>query len=155
MGRKLGGCAPFRGSWVPSNSVDWAEAYLHTKWHLSLSAIWPQRTWAENWRAVLLYGRGAGSPSNTMSPSLWRTSVPSRILMHPAVWPQHTGRKLGGRCAPFFGGGAGSPSSTMWPGLRPTSMPSAILIHPFGRNRHGPKIGGCAPFLGRGSWVPI
>jgi len=118
-------------------------------------AIWPQRTWAENWRAVLLYGRGVGSPSNTMSPSLWRTSVPSRILMHPAVWPQHTGRKLGGAVPLFLGGGAGSPSSTMWPGLRPTSMPSAILIHPFGRNKHGPKIGGCAPFLGRGSWVPI
>ena len=25
---------------------------------------------------------------------------------------------------------------------------------PFGHNRHGPKIGGCAP-LGRRSWVPI
>jgi len=28
-------------------------------------------------------------------------------------------------------------------------------MQPFGHNRHGPKIGGCAPFLGRGSWIPI
>jgi len=46
-------------------------------------------------------------------------------------------------------GGAGSPSSTTWPGPRPTSMiPSGILIHPA-------KLGGCAPFLGRKSWVPM
>ena len=31
---------------------------------------------------------GAGSPSNTMSPS--PTSVPSNILIHPTVWPQCT-----------------------------------------------------------------
>ena len=28
-------------------------------------------------------------------------------------------------------------------------------MQPFGHNRHGPKIGGSAPFLMRGSWVPI
>jgi len=31
---------------------------------------------------------GAGSPSNTMSPGPGTTSVPSGILIHPAVWPQ-------------------------------------------------------------------
>jgi len=51
------------------------------------------------------------------------TSVPSGILMHPAVWPPKIGD-----CAPFWG--AESPSNTMsaWP--RPTSVPSDILIHP-------------------------
>jgi len=30
-------------------NVAWAEAYLHTKWHLDPSAVWPQQTWAKNW----------------------------------------------------------------------------------------------------------
>jgi len=30
----------------------------------------------------------AGSPSNTKSPRLRPTSLPSGILMHPAVWHQ-------------------------------------------------------------------
>jgi len=38
--------------------------------------------------AVPLLGEGAGSPSNTMSPEPSHTSIPSDILMHPAVWPQ-------------------------------------------------------------------
>jgi len=35
------------GEWramSPSNSVAWAEAYLHTKWHLIHATIWPQYT---------------------------------------------------------------------------------------------------------------
>jgi len=44
------------------------------------------------------------SPSNTMSPRLRPTCVPSGILIHTAVW-------FGS--APFLGGGAGSPSTTM------------------------------------------
>ena len=31
---------------------------------------------------------GGGSPSNTNSPGLRPTSIPSGILMHPAVWAQ-------------------------------------------------------------------
>ena len=34
--------------------------------------------------------RGAGSPSNTIWPGMRPTSVPSGILIHPAVWPQWT-----------------------------------------------------------------
>ena len=30
-----------------------------------------------------------------------------------------------------------------------------LIIQPFGHNRNGPKIGGCVPFWGKGSWVPI
>ena len=34
-GRKLGRAPLFGGSWVPiKHNVAWAEAYLHTKWHL-------------------------------------------------------------------------------------------------------------------------
>ena len=54
-------------------------------------------------------------------------SVPSGILIHPAVWPQRTWAENQGT-VPLFGG-AGSPSNTMWPGLRPTSVPSCNLIH--------------------------
>ena len=28
-------------------------------------------------------------------------------------------------------------------------------MQPFGHNRHGPKMGGSAPFFGEGSWIPI
>ena len=62
-----------------------------------------------------------------MSPRLRPTSIPSGILIHPSVWPQWHGPKIGG-CASL--GGAGSPSNTMWPGQRPTSIPSGILISP-------------------------
>jgi len=45
--------------------------------------------------ALFFWGGGAGSPSNTTSPGPKPTSVPSGILIHPAVWPQQMGRKLG------------------------------------------------------------
>jgi len=84
---------------------------------------------------------GAGSPSNTVSPGPRSTSVPSGILMHPAVGHNTHGPKSGGLLCHlllffFWGGelvpcaGAGSLSNTMWPGPRPTSIPSGILIHP-------------------------
>ena len=72
-----------------------------------------------------------GSPSNTMSPGPRPTSIPNGILIHPAIWSQYTGRKVGGLlCPTFFGGGSGSPPNTMSPGPRPTSVPSGISIHP-------------------------
>ena len=72
---------------------------------------------------------GAGSPSNTMWPGPTPTSIPSGILVHPAVWLKHSGGKLGGGLCPFSGGVAGSPSNTMSRRPRPTSVPSGILIH--------------------------
>ena len=44
-----------KASWVPSKKVAWAKAYLHTKWHLNPPAVWPQWTWAENWRGCVLF----------------------------------------------------------------------------------------------------
>ena len=71
---------------------------------------------------------GAGSPSKTKSPGPRPTSIPSGILVYPAIWPQWTLPENWGLYH-FRGGGAGSPSNTMSPRLRPTSVPSAILIH--------------------------
>jgi len=72
------------------------------------------------------WGRGLGAYL-TQSPGPRPTSVPSGILIHPAVWPQQTSAENLG-CAPF--GGAGSPSNTMWQGPRPTCVPSFVLIRP-------------------------
>jgi len=77
-------------SWVPiEHKVACAEAYLHTKWHISP----PSRLdTMDNGRklGVLcpIRGGGAASPSNTMSRRLTPTSVPSGILIHAAVSPQ-------------------------------------------------------------------
>jgi len=38
---------------------------------------------------LLLWWR-AGSPCNTVWPGPWPTSMPSFIMIHPAVWPQYT-----------------------------------------------------------------
>jgi len=45
---------------------------------------------------------GAGSPSNTMWPGPRSTSLPSGILIHPAVLPQQTWAEKWGLC-PFLG----------------------------------------------------
>ena len=57
-----------------------------------------------------------------------RTSVPSGILTHQAVWPQQTWVKNWGAVGLPLGGWV--PSNKIWPGPRPTSMLSGILIHP-------------------------
>jgi len=45
---------------------------------------------AENCEGALpLWGGGAGSPSNTMLLGSIPTSLPSGILIHPAIWPQY------------------------------------------------------------------
>ena len=44
-----------------------------------------------------------------------------------------------------------SPSNTIWPGPRSTFVPSGVFIFQrFGHNRHEPKTGGYAPFMGVG-----
>ena len=52
--------------------------------------------------AVPLSVRRAGSPSNTMPPGPRLTSVPSGILVHPAVWAQYTWAENGG-CYALWG----------------------------------------------------
>jgi len=60
--------------------------------------------------------KGAGFRSNTMSTGPKSTSVPSGILIHPAVWPQQTWAENWG-VVPLFRGVAlaGSSSNTVWP----------------------------------------
>jgi len=69
----------------------------------------------------------AGSPSNTKAPGK-PTSIPSGILIHPAIWPQRTWAKNWGAVS-LLGGGVGSLSNTMWPGPRSTCVLSFIPIH--------------------------
>jgi len=84
--------------------------------------------------ATLNFG-GSDSTSNTMSPGPRLTSVPSGILIHPAVWPQRTWAENWGQCPFFFGGGA-------LPHLRqcglgrglPPSQVSSRSIQLFGHN---------------------
>jgi len=56
--------------------------------------VWPQQTWAKKVDTAttvsLSVGEGVGSPSDTMSPGSRPISIPSGILIHPAVWPQYT-----------------------------------------------------------------
>jgi len=80
--------------------------------------------------ALSLFGEGSWVPSNTMSRGPRPTSIPSGILIHPAILPQQIWAKNGGGLWPFGEDGDGSPSNTMWPGPRPTCTPSFILIHP-------------------------
>jgi len=75
--------------------------------------------------------RGASTPSNTTSLGPRFTSVPSGILIHPAVWLQLTWAENWVGAVLFFWQEAGSPSNTMSPRLRPTSVPSGILISVF------------------------
>jgi len=43
------------GSWVPiQHNVARAEAYLHTKWHLDPSTVWPQYVNVKQWVAVCM-----------------------------------------------------------------------------------------------------
>jgi len=55
---------------------------------LKWETVWPQQTWAKHWGAVPLFEGGSWAKSNTMSPGQRPTTVPSRILIHPAVCPQ-------------------------------------------------------------------
>jgi len=74
-------------------------------------AVWPQKTWAENWRRLLpLFGEGVLGPHLTRSHlgrGLLPYQLPSGILIHPAIWPQRIWAEKWGLCA--FGGGEVGP----------------------------------------------
>ena len=65
-------------------------AYLHSKWHLNASSHLATSDMARKLGAVPIWGRGAGSPSNTMWPGPRPTCMPSFIFICPTVWPQYT-----------------------------------------------------------------
>jgi len=92
----------------------------------------------------------ARSPSNTNNVAwVGPTSIPSSILIQPAIWPQQTwADKWEGLLCPLLGGG-GSPSNTMSPGSRPTSLPSGILNPAVWPQQTWAKICGLCPFWGQ------
>ena len=73
----------------------------------------------------------AWSPSNTMWPGPKPTSLPSAILIHPAVWPHQTWAKNWGL----------GPHLTQYGQSRglPPYQVASWSIQPFGHKRHGPR----------------
>jgi len=65
----------------------------------SVEGVVYMMTWAKNW--LLL--------SNTMWPGTRPTSLPSGILIHPAIWPQQTWAENWG-LRPLFGDGSWVPT---------------------------------------------
>jgi len=65
-----------------------------------MATVWPQYTRPKIGGCVP-FGGGALGP-NVMWPAPGLTFVPSGILIHPAVWPQHTwAENWGDGCAPW------------------------------------------------------
>jgi len=94
------------GELGPHHNVAWAEDYLRTKLHLGSSSRFSHKQiWAENWRLRAPL-RGSWVPIDTMLPGPRATSLPSGILIYPALWPQQTWAENWGLC-PFLGGGLG------------------------------------------------
>ena len=93
------------------HKLPWAEAYLCTKWHLDASsrlATIEMGRKLENCGggSAPFFGAWARFPSNIKSPWMRPTSVPTTILIYPAVWPQQTWADFfGGGLSPFFGEG--------------------------------------------------
>ena len=145
MGRKLGKCATFL-SLIPPQFLNRFTSGFHQNYLLfkcykvRYNRTCPNRgalpVQFPNFQPQLLKlgrglcplsGNGAGSPSNTNSPGLRPTSIPSGILMHPAVWPQQKwAENWRGGSVPFWGKRTVSPSNTKSPGLRPTCVPSQV-----------------------------
>jgi len=100
------------------------------------------------WLLCIFLG-GAGSSCNTMWPGPRPTSIPSGIVIYPAVWSKQTWTQNWG-CAPL--GGAGSPSDNVaWAEVY---IPTKWHLDPFNRlvTIHWPKSGGLlcplSPFFG-------
>jgi len=87
------------------------------------------------------WGGGVGSLSNTKSPGPRPTSIPSGILINPAIWPQHMGRKLGGLCP--FGERELGPHLTQCGQGRglPVCQVSSCSIQPFGHSTPSSQTG--------------
>ena len=101
MGQKLGEgwvCLFLGGSLIPiEHKVACAEAYLHTKWHLSPSRRLAATDSGQKLQAVPLFGEG-----DWVIRTNWHLDASSRLATI------EMGRKLGrGGSAPFLGVGGG------------------------------------------------
>jgi len=79
---KIGGrlCPLFEeGDLSPHLKVAWAEAYVHTKWHLNLSNRLATTDMGRKLGTLSLWEGRVGSSSNTMWPGSMPTCVPSFI----------------------------------------------------------------------------
>jgi len=71
------------------HKVAWAEAYLHTKWHLSPSSRLVTMDIGRKLGALSLQGRELGPHLTQCHVGQGQpTSIPIGILIHAAVWPQ-------------------------------------------------------------------
>jgi len=113
MGGKLGAVHHFWGGELHLRLAQCglAEAHLHAKCRLDPSSRLATIDVGENWGLHPLFGGELG-PHLTQSPGPRSTSIPSDILIHPAIWPQQIWAIIGGLC-PFGGGEAGSPSNNV------------------------------------------
>ena len=121
MGRKEGGCcAHFAGEAGPNTGLTLCGLGRGLLPHqVASSSIQPfghNIHGAKNWvGAVSYFLWGAGSPSKTKSPGPRTTSIPSGILVHPAVWKQRILAKNCGLC-PFRRGQLGPHLTQCRPG---------------------------------------
>jgi len=66
------------------HNIAWAEVYLRTKWHLDASSRLATIGMGQKLDGdCAFFSGGVGSLSNTKSPGLRPTSIPSGILVHP------------------------------------------------------------------------
>jgi len=125
MGRKFGGL----GTHLKQSPLGWGlPPYRVASWCIQPFGYNRNGPRIGEGGSAPFLGRGAGSPCNTKFPGLRPTSIPSGMLIQPAIWRQQTWAENWGLC-PFGGRGRGSPSNTMWSRPRPTGIPSFILIH--------------------------
>jgi len=99
------------------------------------------------WKRQIFGERGTHCKVQRLS-SVSCATRPQQLLRWATVWPQRHKPKSAGLLCPFPWGELG-PDLTqcgLGRGLLPYQVAS-WSIQPFGHNRHGPKIGGCAPVL--------
>jgi len=92
MGRKGGGVVPLSGELGPHLSQCGLAGRCLPPYQV---ASWFIQPFGHNRHGPKIGGLlcpflGAGSPSNTMWPGPWPSSVPCDILIHPVVWPEQT-----------------------------------------------------------------
>ena len=143
MGRKLGAVPPF---WVGELGPHLTQCGLDRGLPSYQVASWYIQAFGHNTHGrrkvgggccALFSVRGAGSPSNTMSLGPRPTSLPSGILIYPAVWPQQTWAENWGGSAPL-----GKESWVLGPHLTqcgqgrvlPPCQVSSWSIQPFSHN---------------------
>ena len=142
-GPKIGGLFPLgRGGGSPSNTMWPGPRPTSLPWHLD-PAIWPQRAWAENWRAVPLWGGELG-PYLTQCGLGW-AYLCTKLHLDPSSRLTTTDMTefflVGGGLCPFGGGELGSHLTQFGKGWDlPQCQVSSWSIQPFGYNRHGPRI---------------